>query len=111
MKNYDFDVIISTITLKEPEDLWIKVSPMLEDEDILRLQKLFMDIKRNKKKLGTPNQLRLPAPGIRTDPAGRKYPAGCLLHGLEGGYTESRGASSGGRKHRHPLHRCHDPVL
>ena len=66
MKNYDFDVIISTITLKEPEDLWIKVSPMLEDEDILRLQKLFMDIKRNKKKLGTPNQLRLPAPGIRT---------------------------------------------
>lgn len=60
MKNYDFDVIISTITLKEPEDLWIKVSPMLEDEDILRLQKLFMDIKRNKKKLGTPNQLRLP---------------------------------------------------
>ena len=66
MKNYDFDVIISTVTLKEPEDLWIKVSPMLEDEDILRLQKLFMDIKRNKKKLGTPNQLRLPAPGIRT---------------------------------------------
>ena len=39
---------------------------MLEDEDILRLQKLFMDIKRNNKKLGTPNQLRLPAPGIRT---------------------------------------------
>lgn len=66
MKHYDFDVIISTITLKEPEDLWVKVSPMLDDEDILKLQRLFMDIKRMKKKQGMRKQSRQPVPGIRT---------------------------------------------
>ena len=66
MKNYDFDLIISTITLSEPEDLWVKVSPMLEDEDILRLQKLFMDIKKDKKRMNVQPRPRESMPGIRS---------------------------------------------
>ena len=66
MKNYDFDLIISTITLSEPEELWVKVSPMLEDEDILRLQKLFMDIKKDKKRMNVQPRPRESMPGIRS---------------------------------------------
>ena len=48
-KIYDYDFILSTISLSEPEDTWVKVSPMLEDEDIIRLQKIFIGISRRKK--------------------------------------------------------------
>lgn len=44
-----YDLIISTILLQEPEGSWIKVSPMLTDEEILRLQKVFIEIHRRKK--------------------------------------------------------------
>lgn len=52
-KTYDYDLILSTISLQEPEDTWVKVSPMLEQEDILKLQKIFVDMSRMK------NQLKL----------------------------------------------------
>lgn len=48
-KIYDYDFILSTVSLSEPEDTWVKVSPMLEDEDIIRLQKIFIGISRRKK--------------------------------------------------------------
>ncbi|MBO5159832.1 MAG: PTS sugar transporter subunit IIA [Lachnospiraceae bacterium] len=44
-----YDLIISTISLQEPEGTWVKVSPMLTDEEILRLQKLFIETHRKKK--------------------------------------------------------------
>lgn len=44
-----YDLIVSTVSLEIPKEKWIKVSPMLKDEDILKLQKLFMDIKKDKK--------------------------------------------------------------
>jgi len=44
------DLIISTIALEAEPESWIKVSPVLSDEDILKLQKLFMDIRRRKRK-------------------------------------------------------------
>lgn len=44
-----YDLIISTISLKEQEETWIKVSPMLTEEEILMLQKLFVEIHRKKK--------------------------------------------------------------
>lgn len=52
-KTYDYDLILSTITLQEPDNTWVKVSPMLEEEDILKLQKIFVDMSRMK------NQLKL----------------------------------------------------
>lgn len=52
-KTYDYDLILSTVSLQEPEDTWVKVSPMLEEEDILKLQKIFVDMSRMK------NQLKL----------------------------------------------------
>lgn len=48
-KMYDYDFILSTVSLNEPEDSWVKVSPMLEEEDIIRLQKIFIGINRRKK--------------------------------------------------------------
>lgn len=48
-KMYDYDFILSTVSLNEPEDTWVKVSPMLEEEDIIRLQKIFINISRRKK--------------------------------------------------------------
>ena len=48
-KMYDYDFILSTVSLNEPESTWVKVSPMLEDEDIIRLQKIFITISRRKK--------------------------------------------------------------
>jgi Transcriptional antiterminator len=50
VKRYDYDLIISTIVLPETTGCWIKVSPMLEDADIIGLQRILLDIKRGKKK-------------------------------------------------------------
>lgn len=50
-KTYDYDLILSTVSLQEPEDTWVKVSPMLEEEDILKLQKIFVDMSRMKNQL------------------------------------------------------------
>lgn len=44
-----YDLIISTISLNEQEGTWIKVSPMLTEEEILKLQKLFIETHRKKK--------------------------------------------------------------
>ena len=44
-----YDLIISTISLHEPEESWVKVSPMLSDEEIMKLQKLFIEVHRKKK--------------------------------------------------------------
>lgn len=44
-----YDLIISTISLQEPENTWVKVSPMLTDDEIIRLQKLFIEAHRRKK--------------------------------------------------------------
>lgn len=48
----DYDLIVSTITLDIPHSLWVRVSPMLEDEDVLRLQQLFIDIKNSRNRYG-----------------------------------------------------------
>lgn len=45
----EYDLIISTISLHELEKDWIKVSPMLSDEEIIKLQKMFIDLHRRKK--------------------------------------------------------------
>lgn len=44
-----YDLIISTISLEEPEESWVKVSPMLSEDEILKLQKLFIELHRKKK--------------------------------------------------------------
>lgn len=44
-----YDLIISTISLHEPEGSWVKVSPMLTDEEIMKLQELFIEAHRKKK--------------------------------------------------------------
>ncbi|MDF2654452.1 MAG: putative transcriptional antiterminator, BglG family [Bacillota bacterium] len=46
----DFDLIISTIVLPEMESGWIKVSPMLDDNDTLSLQRILLKIKKEKRK-------------------------------------------------------------
>ncbi len=50
-KLYQYDLILSTISLQEPEDTWVKVSPMLTEKDILKLQKIFVDMNRCKNQL------------------------------------------------------------
>ncbi len=49
-KRYDYDLIISTIVLPNAAGRWIKVSPMLEDSDIIGLQRILLDIKKEKKR-------------------------------------------------------------
>ena len=49
-KELTYDLIISTIALHDNKDRWIKVSPMLEDEDIIGLQRVLLDIKKEKRK-------------------------------------------------------------
>lgn len=50
LSRYDYDLIISTVSV--PNDLgnWIKVNPMLDDNDILGLQRILYSIKRDKRK-------------------------------------------------------------
>ncbi|HWQ79127.1 MAG TPA: PTS sugar transporter subunit IIA, partial [Anaerovoracaceae bacterium] len=50
LKLHDYDLIISTVILPGTTGNWIKVSPMLEDNDIVGLQRALLDIKREKKK-------------------------------------------------------------
>ncbi len=50
MKQFDYDLIISTISLPNTVGSWIKVTPMLEDNDILALQRILFSIKRDKRK-------------------------------------------------------------
>ena len=48
MNLYDFDLVVSTVTLNLQGITWIKVSPMLEDNDILALQKIFLNLRKQK---------------------------------------------------------------
>lgn len=59
-----YDLIISTISLQEAEGSWIKVSPMLSEEEIIRLQKLFIGLHRKKKQKSF---LRRRSDGQKTD--------------------------------------------
>lgn len=61
---YDFDLIISTVSLEARERHWIKVSPMLDDEDLLKLQKLFIDIKKRKSRLHPSRIPEAPRPSV-----------------------------------------------
>ncbi len=49
-KRFHYDLIISTIILPSTIGNWIKVSPMLEDNDIIGLQRILLNIKKEKKK-------------------------------------------------------------
>lgn len=49
LRRNDFDLIVSTVVLDLKDGLWVKVSPMLGDEDVLVLQRLFINIKREKR--------------------------------------------------------------
>ncbi|MDF3002511.1 MAG: modulated transcriptional regulator, MtlR family [Bacillota bacterium] len=49
-KDRDFDLIISTIVLPDMEHRSIKVSPMLDDSDIIGLQRILLEIKKEKRK-------------------------------------------------------------
>lgn len=60
------DLIISTVCLEPEPELWIKVSPMLNDEDILKLQKVFMDIRKCKNKAARLNAKKLPGDREKT---------------------------------------------
>lgn len=46
---YDYDLIISTISLHNEVGNWIKVNPMLDDKDIIGLQRILFNIKRHKR--------------------------------------------------------------
>ena len=48
MDLYDFDLVVSTVKLNLQGIAWIKVSPMLEDNDILALQKIFLNLRKQK---------------------------------------------------------------
>lgn len=50
IKHFDYDLIISTISLPNTFGNWIKVTPMLDDNDIIGLQRILFSIKRDKKK-------------------------------------------------------------
>ena len=50
IKCYDFDLIISTIVLPNTIGNWIKVSPILEDSDIIGVQRMLLKIKKEKKR-------------------------------------------------------------
>jgi len=50
IKRFDYDLIVSTINLPNTTGNWIKVSPMLKDSDILGLQRILLNIKKDKKK-------------------------------------------------------------
>jgi transcriptional antiterminator/mannitol/fructose-specific phosphotransferase system IIA component (Ntr-type) len=50
VRQYDYDLIVSTVILPGTAGNWIKVSPMLEDNDIVALQRALLNIKREKKK-------------------------------------------------------------
>ena len=48
MDLYDFDLVVSTVTWNLQGIAWIKVSPMLEDNDILAVQKIFLNLRKQK---------------------------------------------------------------
>lgn len=50
LRQYDYDLIISTINLPDTVDNWIKVNPMLEDNDIINLQRAFFKMKKDKRR-------------------------------------------------------------
>ncbi|WP_419824982.1 BglG family transcription antiterminator [Anoxybacterium hadale] len=49
-KDRDFDLIISTIVLPDMTHRSIKVSPMLDDSDIIGLQRILLEIKKEKRR-------------------------------------------------------------
>lgn len=49
---HDVDLIVSTIPLTMEDTQWVKVSPFLSDQDILMLQKVFIDLKKKHRNLG-----------------------------------------------------------
>lgn len=48
----EFDLIVSTVALDIQNVKWVKVSPMLEDQDILTLQKMFLELRKYKRRNG-----------------------------------------------------------
>ncbi len=50
IQQYDYDLIISTVSLPDTVGNWIKVYPMLDDNDIINLQRALYNIKRGKRK-------------------------------------------------------------
>jgi len=50
IQQYDYDLIISTVSLPDTVGNWIKVYPMLDDKDIINLQRALYNIKRGKRK-------------------------------------------------------------
>ncbi len=49
LQEHSPDLIVTTAPLESQKLPWLKVSPMLKDEDILSLQKLFIQIRRKKR--------------------------------------------------------------
>lgn len=49
LKHCDYDLIVSTIALNMDEKVWISVSPLLEVNDILALQKRLIEIRNRKR--------------------------------------------------------------
>ncbi|KMZ55161.1 BglG family transcription antiterminator [Dorea sp. D27] len=53
----DFDLLISTVPLKADHINWVTVSPNLEDDDIIAIQKALVDVHRQKQLSDTNRQI------------------------------------------------------